>query len=198
MGRKSRDKVMNTLKWIGWMAAAALVVLTAGCHNGNPPRPAPLLHGEAFPADSDTRSVWDVRAAQAAAGARQDATLHAVHFDQAGLNSLGLQKLDLMLSDEQPTAPLIVYLDLSSDASIDADRQAVAAYLRDRGLQDNQIAIRDGANPHAMSSAADAVTNLHAMESPAPAQSGTPGSSVPVPQQGATSPGNPQPTYSSH
>jgi len=189
---------MNTLKWIGWVTVAALVVLTAGCHHDYPANRAPLLHGEVFPAEGDTRSVWEVRAAQAASGARHDATLYAAHFDEAGLNSLGQQKLDLMLSDEQPIAPLIVYLDLPSDASVDSDRQAVTTYLKERGLQDTQIAIRDGANPHAASSAADAITNLHALQAPVPTPSATAGPSVPVPQQGATSPGNPQPTYSSH
>jgi hypothetical protein len=188
---------MNTLKWIGWVAAAALVVLTAGCHNDYSASHAPQLHGEVFPADGDARSVWDTRTAQAASGARQDATLYAADFDQRGLNSLGQQKLELMLADEQPTEPLTVFLDLPSYASIANDRQAVTAYLKDRGLQDTQIAVKDGPNPHAFGSAADAITNLHTLQGPAPAQSGMAGASTPVPQ-GATSPGNPQPTYSSH
>lgn len=193
---------MNVLKWIGWAMAAALVVLTAGCHSAdNAARPLPAMHGEAFPPDSDTRAVRELNTAQAAAGARQDATLYAIHFDVAGLNSLGRRKLDLMLADETPADPLVIYLDLPAGADaheLQKDHQTVLAYLKDRGLQDAQIALTDGPNPHVSASAADAITNLHAMESNTQnPQSGTPGSSVPVPQN-ATSPGNPQPTYSSH
>jgi hypothetical protein len=197
---------MNVLKWIGWATAAVLVVLTAGCHNhdnasDDAARPLPERHGEVFQPDSDTRAVREVNTAQAAAGARQDATLYAVHFDPAGLNSLGRRKLDLMLADETPAEPLTVYLDLpagTKDQDVQNDRQSVLAYLKDRGLQDSQIALADGPNPRAAASAADAVANLHAMNAGNQnAQSGTPGSSSAV-SQNATSAGNPQPTYSSH
>jgi hypothetical protein len=188
--------IMQKLKWIGLIAAAAVVAMTAGCHrhdmNSNV-----VLHGEDFPADNDTRAVWQIRAAQAAAGAREDATLYGVHFDDGGLNSLGQRKLELMLADEQPVEPLIVYLDLNSDAAADKDRQSVAAYLKDRGLQDSQIALKDGPNPHAGHSAARALANLQALDAGPNPQSGTPGSSIPV-SQNATSSGNPQPTYTSH
>lgn len=188
---------MRTLKWIGWMAAAAMIVLTAGCHHDHEQSSTALLHGEDFP-DGESRSVWEIRSAQAASGARRDATLYAVHFDSSGLNSLGQQKLDLMLADEQPADPMIVYLDLPADASAQKDHDAVAAYLKDRGLQDTQIALKDGPNPQASSSAADAVATLHAMQAGSNApQSGTPGSSTPI-NQNATSAGNPQPTYTSH
>jgi hypothetical protein len=186
---------MRTLKWLGWVAAAAMIVLTAGCHHDH--SQAVLLHGEDFPGDNDSRSVWEIRSAQAAAGARQDATLYAVHFDEAGLNSLGQQKLDLMLADEQPSQPLVVYLDLPGDATAQKEHQSVADFLKSRGLEDSQIALKDGPNPRTGSSAADAVATLHALQAGPGAQSGTPGSSTPV-NQNATSPGNPQPTYSSH
>lgn len=187
---------MQKLKWIGLVAAAALVVLTAGCHHDDSQNSTVLLHGELVP-DHDSSEVWQVRGAQAAAGAREDATLYAVHFDEAGLNSLGQQKLDLMLDAEQPAEPLIVYLDLPADSAAGKDRASVVAFLKDRGLQNSQIALKDGPNPHTASSAADAVTNLHTLQSGSNAQSGTPGASVPV-NQNATSAGNPQPTYTSH
>lgn len=190
---------MNMLKWIGWAMAAALVVLTAGCHSDNAARPAPELHGEAFPADTDSRAVREVNLAQAAAGARRDATLHAVHFDAQGLNSLGREKLDLMLAADVPAGPLVVYLDLPADAEAGKDHQSVVAYLKDRGLDESQIALKDGSNPRVSGSAADAVAALHAAESNGQTpQSGTPGASTPVPQNTATPAGNPQPTYTSH
>lgn len=188
---------MQKLKWLGMLAAAALVVLTAGCRHNEAQSSNVIIHGEDFPGDNDSRAIWQIRNAQAAAGARQDATLYAVHFDQGGLNSLGQQKLDLMLSDEQSAEPVVIYLDLRSDSASDKDRQAVIAFLKDRGLQDSQIALKDGPNPHAAHSASDAVNQLNALNGAEPVQSGTPGSSVPV-SQNATSPGNVQPTYTSH
>lgn len=187
---------MQKLKWIGVFAAAALVVLTAGCHHDDSQNSTVLLHGENIP-EHDASLAWDIRGAQAAAGARQDATLYAVHFDEGGLNSLGQQKLDMMLADEQPAEPLVVYLDLSADETVGKDRASVIAFLKDRGLQDAQIALKDGPNPHTASSAADAVANLHTLQSGGNPQSGTPGSSTPV-SQNATSAGNPQPTFTSH
>ena len=102
-----------------------------------------------------------------------------------------------MLDAEQPAEPLIVYLDLPIDAAADKDHASVIAFLKDRGLQDSQIALKDGPNPHTTSSAADATASLHALQSGSNAQSGTPGQSIPV-SQSATSAGNPQPTYTSH
>lgn len=187
---------MQRLKWIGLLAAAALVVLTAGCHHDDAQNTAALRHGEIVP-DHDSSEVWQIRGAQAAAGARADATLYAVHFDEAGLNSLGQQKLDLMLDAEQPAEPLFVYLDLPADSAAAKDRASVVDFLKDRGLQDSQIALKDGPNPHNASSAAEAMANLRSLQSGSNAQSGTPGSSIPV-NQNATSAGNPQPTYTSH
>lgn len=187
---------MQKLKWIGLFAAAALVVLTAGCHHDDSQNSTVLLHGEVIP-EHDASQVWQVRGAQAAAGARQDATLYGVHFDEAGLNSLGQQKLDAMLDAEEPAEPLLVYLDVPDHFSAEKDRASVIAFLKDRGLQDSQIALKDGPNPHTASSAADAMTNLHALQTGGNPQSGTPGSSIPV-NQSATSSGNPQPTFTSH
>jgi hypothetical protein len=188
---------MQKLKWIGLLAAAALVALAAGCHHNDSQSSNVMLHGEDFPGDYDTRAALQIRTAQEAAGARRDATLFAVHFDESGLNSLGQQKLELMLADERPAEPLVVYLDLPSDSAADKDRQSVTAYLKDRGLADSQIALKDGPNPHTGSSAADAIEALHTLDAGPNPQSGTPGSSIPV-SQNATSPGNPQPTYTSH
>ena len=75
---------MQKLKWIGLLTAAALVILTAGCHQNDSQSSNVIIHGEDFPGDNDTRAVWQIRTAQAAAGARQDATLYAVHFDESG------------------------------------------------------------------------------------------------------------------
>ncbi|HSU69304.1 MAG TPA: hypothetical protein VLJ39_20630 [Tepidisphaeraceae bacterium] len=182
---------MNIVKWIGWLAAAALVGMTAGCHHTQNP-PGPIVHGERFVPDSDRRAVSDVKLAQAASGARQDATIYPYHFDGTGLNPLGRRKLDLMLTDETPTEPLTVYLDLPAGTPAAQHRQVVAQYLRDRGLQNSQIDLRDGPNPRNNASAMDAVTGARTLQvqagSPNPAvqQGNAPTSSVPN-SQGSSS-----------
>lgn len=181
---------MKVIKWIGWFAAAAVVGLTAGC---NHPKPPPDLHGEVFPKDGDARDVWNFRSAQASAGAREDATLYDYHFDDDGLNSLGEEKLDLMLAAEKPAEPMVVYLDVPAPQTAQRNRQAVLTYLKDRGLQDSQIAVKDGPNPHHASSAGDASSALHALQAQpqGAAQTGT--GSTP-----AASTSNAQPGYQSH
>src|SRR4051812_3468386 len=73
--------------------------------------------------------------AQAAAGARADATLYPFHFEGARLNSTGQEKLDRMLPDENGAShdataattdvanasPMTVYLDVPAD---DANRRS--------------------------------------------------------------------------
>ena len=82
-------------------AAALLAAATsAGCHN-NHDNAGATSHGERFPRDTDVRPVDRFAQVQSAAGARSDATLNGSHFDgRGGLNSLGRQKLDLMLRDD--------------------------------------------------------------------------------------------------
>jgi hypothetical protein len=122
------------------------------------------MHGEDFAPEGEPRAVQNVSAAQAAVGAREDATLRAVHFNDTGLNSLGQQKLDLMLGVEQPNAPLVVYLDFPAGTQVANSHESVTEYLKGHGLADAQIKVVDGPNPHTLHPAADALAGLTAMQ----------------------------------
>jgi len=147
------------MKWFPtfeFLATAALLAV-AGCQSASRP---PLLHGEHFVPDDQPHSVDNVAAAQAARGARADATLYSCHFNDAGLNSTGRQKLELMLEDEDPAQPLVVYLDLPAGADLAPAHQMVTDYLKARGLPENQIKLVDGPNPRTLHPSADALTGL--------------------------------------
>jgi hypothetical protein len=162
--------------------AGALAVLgaLAGCqhdhhqdHDG-----AATKYGETFPADSEPRATDRFVQVQSAAAARADATLTAAHFDgRGGLNSLGRQKLDLMLRDDDANTPMVVYLNLpsSSDgaapttASTDAHRESVRAYLVDRGVNDAQLEFRAGPNLAYSHPARDGLRGLKHLEATAEA-----------------------------
>lgn len=125
--------------------AGALAALLAGCQS------VPqndVLHGEDFVAEGEPRIFQSFADAHAAAGARADATLRAAHFDAGALNSLGQDKLDRMLRDDDVCEPLIVYLDVPEDDDFRMEREEdVTAYLRDAGLRDSQIRLLSGHNP---------------------------------------------------
>ena len=178
------------MKWVPTFeifATAALLVI-AGCHSSSQP---PLLHGEHFVPDDQPHAVDNVAAAQAARGARADATLYSSHFNDAGLNSTGREKLELMLEDEDPAQPLVVYLDLPAGADLAPAHQAVTEYLKARGLPENQIKLVDGPNRKTLHPSADALTglaNLQQTQSTGAPQSTAIGT-TPQPSSGYGAPG---------
>jgi len=104
--------------------------------------------GEFFPQQGEIRDVQRIERVQAASGARADATLYPAHFDKGELNSLGRQKLSLMIDDDDANNPLVIYLDVPADDEFKAARQdSVIAYLKDQGLEEKQVSFRAGANP---------------------------------------------------
>lgn len=179
------------MKWslsIEALAAAALVA-AVGCHSSS--TQPPLLHGEHFVPDDQPHAVDHIAAAQAARGARADATLRPVHFNDAGLNSLGRQKLEFMLADEDAAQPVVVYLDLPPASDPAPARQAVADYFKARGLAENQFRLVDGPNPKTLSPSTDALTGLAAL------QQQTPGGQASANPQQSTSGYGSQPGYGS-
>ena len=173
---------MSHKRLIPTISALAALAFAAGCQH-QPPQDK--VHGEEFIPQGQVRSVDEFTRAQAARGARADATLVPAHFDGDTLNTLGQQKLDLMLHDGQAADPLVVYLDVPQGTA-DARRRSIVAYLADRGLNESQVRLESGPNPNSRSSAADAQASLKAIQ--------------PEPQavQPATSAGNPQPSFTSH
>ncbi|HXE54475.1 MAG TPA: hypothetical protein VN541_15750 [Tepidisphaeraceae bacterium] len=151
-----------TTHWKARFLTLAAAGLLAGCQGSQKPT---VFHGEKFQPEDEPHASQNVLAAQAAAGARQDATLHPCHFGAQGLNSLGQEKLDLMIDAGEPSSPLVVYLDLPQDLAVAPARASVMDYLKSRGLGESQIRLEDGSNPHSTHSAADTLTQLQNMQS---------------------------------
>lgn len=138
--------------------AAALVLLPSmiGCTKkqpGDAEKDLTGIPGEQFNSSGEPRHVHYIFDTAAASGARADATLHASHFDGGNvtaLNSLGEKKLDLMLSDDD-ALPMVIYLNVAGDEVLAGCERSVRVYLRDRGLNDDQMKFIAGRNPGKMS-----------------------------------------------
>src|SRR5437867_1744243 len=66
--------------------------------------------------------------AQAAAGAQADASLSSEHFTGGKLNTLGQEKLKMMM--QGGTLPAVVYLGTVDDATANVRRQAIDDFLK--------------------------------------------------------------------
>jgi hypothetical protein len=104
-------------------------------------------HSEDFTPDDQPKAIDRLLDAQAARGARNDATLYAVHFDGPDLNSLGAAKLDWMLKDDS-ALPLAIWIAVPADEQSAARQASVTTYLKDHGLKPEQIQFNAGPNPH--------------------------------------------------
>ena len=170
--------------WVSLIAAAAVTGMTTGCQQeSTTSSDIRRLHGQNFRPDDEPRAVDNLMYAQAAAGARADSTLSGVHFDTHGINSLGKSKLALMLRDEQPIDPLVVYMDLPSYMPAEPAHTSVTDFLKSRGLTDAQIELVDGSNPRTLHAAAATGSSMRAISS-----MGAPGGGGVGPAGGATSP----------
>lgn len=109
-----------------------------------------------FPNQDGSRPTQNFMNAQAAAGARADATLQPMHFDGGKLNSLGEAKLDLILKDDQDAESMVVYMNLNEkDEDLKSRRDAVSAYLEDHGVAKDGIEFKMGSSPKMTSLAID-------------------------------------------
>jgi hypothetical protein len=114
-----------------------------------------------FPAEGEVRDVQRAQRVQEASGARFDATLTPAHFDKGELNSLGREKLSLMLDDDDANNPITIYLNVPADDEFKAGKQdSVIAYLKEQGLEETQISFKEGANPATYSPASEGLTRL--------------------------------------
>ena len=160
---------INKIKFVGPAIAALLAV---GCQTDE------SSITDFFP-DEEVRSTQNFMTAQAAAGARADATLRTVHFDGDHLNSLGEAKLDLLLKDDDSSNMVVVYMDVpQDDENLKARRDAVVTYFEDRGVTKDSIEFKAGSNPGQTSLAAEHLNRLSKTESDgsaadADAQAGT-------------------------
>lgn len=130
-----------------WTMGLVSLAMFAGCaHQAENPKPA-VAHGEVFTEPGAVTSIGRLNQAQAANGAKADAMLYPRHFDGDQLNALGQTKLDLILKASTAGKPAVVYLDMPHD-QMTARQSAVLAYFKDAGLNESQVELVEGPNPH--------------------------------------------------
>jgi len=158
---------------------SALGLSTAGCGTDG------SSEKDFFP--TGERQSTKIENAQAAVGARSDATLSAAHFDGGALNSLGQAKLDLITSSLPDEGPVTIYLDTPTDSpSAQARKDAVTAYLIDSHLTADQFKLVDGPNNATWTPVASALTNMSKTETDAGGASGGTSSSSTSASSGAS------------
>jgi hypothetical protein len=141
-------------------AMVGSVAVAAGCKE-RPPRqlePDTRMYGQRFLEPGEMGHNERIDLAQQRAGARADASLHEFHFDRSGgLNTLGEEKLGLMLAPDESIAttqpasssavPFVVYVDTpEDDGTWSAKKDAVARFASAHGWTDGQIEVRHGTN----------------------------------------------------
>ena len=137
------------------LALAPGLLLAQGCNYSDRDLD-PTLEGFFVEGGAEPSRAAALADAQAASGARAEGMLYEQHFDGPRLNSLGEQKLALMLADDDGVDPMVVYVDLSeNDPRAAHRRDAVTLFLKDRGLRDDQMTVVTGDNPAARSPAAE-------------------------------------------
>jgi hypothetical protein len=135
------------IRWaLGLLTGAIVLTLAAGCQQGM------KKHGDDFADEMEIRDLHRVMDAQVARAAREDGTLRSYHFNGVELNTLGEDRLDLMLHDTGAYVPLVVYLDVPS-TNLPGTRQSVANFLKERGVREDQITLETGPNPNVTSPA---------------------------------------------
>lgn len=154
---------------------SAAVLAAAGCQQ------AATNSAAGFAPDEQMVAMKHLNNAQAARGAASDATLYSCHFDGPAVNSLGKAKLDLMLAaaDNESDASVSVWMDVPDDQNADDRREAVKAYLRQRGLPSDRLVIGRGPNPAVDSPAAQGLKDLPKADSVDTSTSGATSSTAP-------------------
>jgi hypothetical protein len=147
-------------------SCAGLLLSLASCQTANQPGSLDPTLNAFFPEDAgDVRKTHQFADGMAASGARADATLSRHHFDGPRLNSLGQEKLALMLRDDDAPAPLRLFLNLPEADAVSKQRQAaVVTHLRDLGLTEDQVDVAYGANPDNWSPASKHAAGLSKTE----------------------------------
>jgi hypothetical protein len=145
--------ITNLLKTC--IPAAAAVALLGGCKS----EPVSESHRDAmeFNKAYEVSDVTRLADTQIALGARTDATLRPYHFNEAELNSLGREKINLMLREtgDDTTGKLVVYVDVPATGEGDAEKQlvkarqnAVSTYLVTSGRAEDSFRLEAGFNPN--------------------------------------------------
>jgi hypothetical protein len=99
--------------------------------------------------------------AQAAAATRTNGNLYDCHFNDAALNSLGHEQLDAAVRGKRSDGPVVIHLLDGGDHDLMVHRmESVAAYLKDRGMRDDQIVFSDKLNDATYTPAAAGLASL--------------------------------------
>lgn len=127
----------------------AVGVILVGCNSSDPAdKEKPLWEDPFFPRDDITPPSKVMFDRQVANGAAADAMLFDIHFDGGELNSLGKQKLDLMVKGKRGNMATKVYLNMPKDGEFSTARQtAVEKAFETAGIAKEQYAITFGPNP---------------------------------------------------
>lgn len=134
---------MSRITKIALMLAVGVVLV--GCSSS---KDSAAWHDPFFPPDNVTPPSKVMYDRQAANGAAADGMLFDIHFDGSELNSLGQQKLNLMVAGRSVNTPMKVYLNMPKDAATTSPRQAtVEKALEAAGVAKDKYAVAVGPNP---------------------------------------------------
>jgi hypothetical protein len=159
MKMKHRKLMMKAVLVCG--SCMLLALYNGGCSSDKKDSACAEKKPDLFEADDAERIINRFQHVQQASGAREDATLQPYHFDKGALNSLGRQKLSLMIDDDEANNPVTIYLNVPANDEFKSARQdAVVAYLKDQGLEESQVAFKAGTNPNQRHPAEDGIARL--------------------------------------
>ena len=157
------------------LAVAALAIAlgaTTGCSSTKKKEPVAKakkqdsFQSDFFATESHQRAVDRFVEVQAAEGAKEDAMLFASHFDGNELNTAGQAKLNLILRNQSPQQPMVVYLSLApNDGLAGARRSAVERFVKDSGIAIASLDLREGDNPEMLTTASTNLRNLRKTDS---------------------------------
>ena len=141
---------MKLVKTVSFLAVLAI----CGCAEHAQP-------STEFPAEGTVPVPHRMAEIQRSSGARHDGNLYAAHFTDDALNSLGRSKLDSLLRDDEAVRPVTIHMAATADRLVLMRRiEAVTAYLKDNGLNDQQIHFVSELNADSYHPAAPDLANL--------------------------------------
>ena len=121
-----------------WLIAFAAGL--AGCSSPDKPKP------DFFTAEKDSAQMKAFADEEATSAAIADSSLYPAYFTGSHLNSLGMQKLNLILKDSDRPEMTQIYLADGADSA--EHRDAVWHYLLAGGAKESQFALVAGTNPN--------------------------------------------------
>jgi hypothetical protein len=144
--------------------SAVLIISVPGCTTGEQANPGP--YQDPFFPQEYTRLHELATYHQATSAARADATLYDMHFHGGRLNSLGEDKVALMLDDDNDSRPLVIYIAANgADADFVAREESIRAFATAQGASSDELKFERGANPGSRTITAPQLQNFNRTES---------------------------------